>query len=77
MWPYQRTRTSSKEEAENKLKYKRFCIEIHKMWNVTLMIIPVITEVSVTVTKGLKRNLKAMPGKHSIDSLHKTAVIGT
>jgi hypothetical protein len=41
------------------------------------MIIPVITEVTVIVTKGLKRNLEAMPGKHSIESLHKTGVVGT
>jgi len=43
----------------------------------TLMIIPVISEVTVIVTKGLKRDLEATPGKHSIDSLHKTAVAGT
>ena len=41
------------------------------------MIIPVKTEVTVIVTKGLKRNLEAMPGTHSIDSLQKTAVVGT
>jgi hypothetical protein len=43
----------------------------------TLMIIPVITEATVIVTKGLKRNLEDTPGKYSIDSLHKTAVVGT
>jgi len=42
-----------------------------------LMIILVITEVSVIVTKGSKRNLEAMSGKYSIDSPHKTAVVGT
>ena len=29
------------------------------------------------VTKGLKKNLEAIPGKQSIDSLRKTAVLGT
>jgi hypothetical protein len=29
------------------------------------------------VTKGLKKNLEAIPGKHSIGSLRKTAVLGT
>jgi hypothetical protein len=74
---YQRTKISGKEEREKKLKYKSFCTEIHRMRNMTLMIIPVKTEVTVIVTKGLKRNLEAMPGTHSIDSLQKTAVVGT
>jgi hypothetical protein len=29
------------------------------------------------VTKGLKKHLKAIPGKQSIDPLQKTAVLGT
>ena len=41
------------------------------------MIIPVITEATRIVTKGLKKHLKAIPGKHSIDSPQKTAVLGT
>jgi hypothetical protein len=27
--------------------------------------------------KGLKKNLEAIPGKHSIDSLQKAAILGT
>jgi hypothetical protein len=29
------------------------------------------------VTKGLKKRLEAIPGKHSTDSLQKAAVLGT
>jgi hypothetical protein len=29
------------------------------------------------VTKNVRKNLEATPGKHSIDSLQKTAVLGT
>jgi hypothetical protein len=29
------------------------------------------------VTRSLKKNLEAVPGKHSIDSLEKTAILGT
>ena len=29
------------------------------------------------VTRGLKKNLESVPGKHSMDSLQKTAVLGT
>jgi hypothetical protein len=39
-------------------------------------IIPVITAVTVIVTKGLKRYLETIPGKHSIDSVQKTIVRG-
>jgi hypothetical protein len=28
-------------------------------------------------TKGLKKNLEAIPGKHSIDSLQVAAILGT
>jgi len=29
------------------------------------------------VTRSLRRNLEAVPGKHSTDSLQKTAILGT
>jgi hypothetical protein len=41
------------------------------------MIVPVVTGATGIVTKGLKKNLEAIPGKHSIDSLKKTAIGGT
>ena len=47
------------------------------MWNMKCMIIPVITAATRIVTKGLKKNLEAIPGKHSIDALQKTAILGT
>jgi hypothetical protein len=40
------------------------------------MKIPVITGATGIVTKGLKKYLEAIPGKHSIDSLQKTSVFG-
>jgi hypothetical protein len=47
------------------------------MWNIKCIIIPVIIGATGMVTKGLKANLEAIPVKHSTDSLHKTAVLGT
>jgi hypothetical protein len=41
------------------------------------MIIPVVNGATRIVTKGLKKNLEAIPGKHSIDSLQKTAILRT
>jgi hypothetical protein len=40
------------------------------------IIIPVIFGATGIVTKGLKKNLEAIPGKHSIYSLQKTAMLG-
>jgi len=41
------------------------------------MIIPVITGATGIVTRSFRKNLEDMPGKHTIDSLQKTAIIGT
>jgi len=45
------------------------------MWD--MKCIPVIIRDTGIVIKGLKKNLEAVPGKHSIDSLQKTAILGT
>ena len=65
------------KEAEKKLKYKSLCIEIQRIWNLKCTIIPVIIGATGIVTRSFRKNLEAVPGKHSIDSLQKTAVLGT
>jgi len=65
------------KKAENKLKYKSLCIEIQRICNLKCTIIPVIIGATGIVTRSLKENLEAVPGKHSIDSLQKTAILGT
>ena len=65
------------KEAEKKLKYKSLCIEIQRMWNLKCTIVPVIIGATGTVTRSLKKNLETTPGKHSIDSLQETAILGT
>ena len=62
--------------SRKKLRYKG-CIEIQRMWNMKWKVIPLITGATGIVTKGLKINMDAIPGKHSTDSLQKTAVLGT
>jgi hypothetical protein len=47
------------------------------MYNMKCMVIPVVTGATVIVTRALRKNLEAIPGKHSIDSLQKTAILGT
>jgi hypothetical protein len=47
------------------------------MWNMKCFVIPVIIGATEIVTRGLKKYLETIPGKHSINSLQKTAVLGT
>ena len=65
------------KEAEKKLKYKCLCIEIKCMWNLKCTIVQVIIGATGIVTRSLRKNLETVPGKHSIDSLQKTAIPGT
>ena len=48
-----------------------------RMWNLICTIIPVIIGATGLVTRSLRKNLEALPGKHSIDSLQKTAMLET
>jgi hypothetical protein len=65
------------KEAENKLKYKNLRMEIQRMWNMKCFVIPVITGATEIVSKSLQKYLETIPGQHSIDSLQKTAILGT
>ena len=65
------------KKAEKKLKYKSLCIDIKRTWNLKCTIVPVIIEATGIVTRSLKKKLETIPGKHSIDSLQKTAILGT
>ena len=65
------------KEAEKKVKYKSLCTEIKQMWNLKGTIVPVIIGATGIVTRSLRKYLETVPGKHSIDSLQKTAILGT
>ena len=47
------------------------------MWNVKCTIVPVIIGATGIVTRSSRKNLETVPGKQSIDSLQKTAILGT
>ena len=68
-------RNCVQKEAEKKLKYKSLCTEIQWMWNLKCKIIPEIIGATGIVTKGVEKNLEALPGKHSRLTA-KTAVLG-
>jgi len=65
------------KEEEKKLRYKSLFIEIKRMWNLKCTIVPVIIGDTGIVKRSSKNNLETVPGKHLIDSLQKTAKLGT
>jgi hypothetical protein len=46
------------------------------MWKMKCFVILVITGAKGIATEGLKKYLETIPGKQSIDSLQKTAILG-
>jgi hypothetical protein len=47
------------------------------MGNMKCMIIPAVIGATGMVTRGLRKNVEVIPGKYSIDSLQKAAILGT
>ena len=47
------------------------------MWNLKCTIVPVIIGATGIVTRSLRKNFETVSGNHSIDSLQKTATLGT
>ena len=70
-------RNVAQKEAEKGLKYNSLCTELQHIWNMTCVITPIMIGATGTATKGLKKNLEAIVGKHSTNSLQKTAILGT
>ena len=57
--------------------YKSLRVGIQRLCNLKDMVMPEIIGAIGIVTKVLKKNLEAMPRKHSIDSLQNAAVLVT
>jgi hypothetical protein len=47
------------------------------MWNVKATVIPVIIGATGIISKSLRQYLSNIPGKHEIEELQKTAILGT
>jgi len=47
------------------------------MWNLKCAIVPVIIGAIGILIRSLRKYLEDIRGKHSIDSLQKTAILGT
>jgi hypothetical protein len=47
------------------------------VWNAKTQVTPVITGAIGTISKSFRKYLSSVPGKHYINELQKTAVLGT
>jgi hypothetical protein len=65
------------KKAEKTLKYKDLTIEIQRMWNVKTKVIPVIIGATGTISKSFRKYVSNIPGKHEVQELQKTAILGT
>ena len=66
-----------KKEIEKILKYKDLTIEIQRVWNVKTKVIPVIIGATGTISKSFRKYVSNIPGKHEVEELQKTAILGT
>jgi len=62
------------DDNNNNNNNQRLCKVIRRMWNLKCTIMPVIIGATRIVTRSLRKNLEAVD---SIDSLQKTAILGT
>jgi Ni,Fe-hydrogenase III component G len=66
-----------KKEAEKIIKYKDLITGIERMWNVKTKVMPVIIGATGTISKSFRKHLSSVPGKHDMEELQKTAILGT
>jgi len=65
------------KEAEKILKYKDLTIEIQRMWNVKMKVIPVIIGATGTISKSFRKYVSNISGNHEVKKQQKTAILGT
>ena len=47
------------------------------MWNVKTKVIPVIIGATGTISKSFRKYVSNIPGKHEVNKLQQTAILGT
>jgi hypothetical protein len=63
-----------KKEAEKILKYKDLTIEIQRMWNVKIKVIPVIIGATGTISNSFRKYVSNISRNHEVKEL---AIMGT
>ena len=62
--------------VQEKYQEEKACDKRHP-YRIIIIIIIIIIGATGIVKRSLRKNLEVVPGKHSIDSLQKTAILGT
>ena len=65
------------KELEKKTKYEDLKIEIARLWNKEVSVIPIVVGALGTLTANLKKNLKELGIPNVIPCLQKSALLGT
>jgi len=66
-----------KKEIKKMLKHKDLTIEIQRMWNMKTKVVPIIIEMTGTISKSFRKYVSNIPGNHEVKELQKTAILGT
>ena len=77
MWQYLQTEMLCKRKRIGSKNTRDYVQKYNKMWNLKCTIAPLKIGVTGIVMRSLRKNLEAVTGKHLIDSLQKTAILGT
>jgi hypothetical protein len=72
-----RDRNVIKKETEKILRYKDLRIEIQRGWTVKIIVLPVITGATGTISKSFRQYLSNIPGKYEIKKTEKTGALHT
>ena len=59
------------------VKIQELSTEVQRIWNLKCTVIPAIIGATGKIKRSLRKNFETIPGTHSIESLQKTAVLGT
>jgi hypothetical protein len=60
-----------------KYEYKDLTIEIQRMRNVKIRVIPVLIGATGAISKWFRKYVSTVPGNHDVSELQKTAILGT